>query len=224
MGGHAKYHRCPSHFVYKVPQGLKPEYAAPLLCSGISMYAPLKRHGCGPGQTVGIIGVGGLGHFGIVIAKAMGAERVVGISRSESKREEALAMGANDYIATEGDSEWKTTENGKFDLLVSSVGAQDTHLSDYLWLLKRDGIFVQVGNPGATGLTLSPWPLFMRRVLVTGSILGTPSETQELFALAAEKKLEFMIETRKMQEANQTMLDMEAGKARYRYVLVNEQG
>ncbi|KAH8169362.1 zinc-binding dehydrogenase domain-containing protein [Sarocladium implicatum] len=222
MGGHAKFHRCPSHFVYKVPEGLKAEYAAPLLCSGISMYAPLKRHGCGPGKTVGIIGVGGLGHFGIVIAKAMGAERVVGISRSESKRDEVLSMGANDYIATGGNSDWKAQENDKFDLLITTVGAQDALMSDYLWLLKRDGIFVQVGNPGAAGLSFSAWPLFMRRVTVTGSILGTPAEMREMFDLAAEKKLEFMVETRKMEDANQTMLDMEAGKARYRYVLVNE--
>lgn len=222
MGGHAKYHRCPSHFVYKIPDGVKSEDAAPLLCGGISMYSPLKRFGCGPGRTVGIIGVGGLGHFGIVIAKALGADRVVGISRREAKRQEVLSMGADGYIATADESDWPTSQNGKFDLLVSTVSGADERLSQYLWLLKRDGVFVQVGNPGEEGLSFSAWPLFMRRITVTGSISGTPSEMRELLHLAADKQLEFWVEKRSMTEANQTMLDMEAGKARYRYVLVNE--
>lgn len=222
MGGHAKYHRCPSHFVYKIPDGLESKDAAPLLCGGITMYAPLKRYECGPGKRVGIIGVGGLGHFGIVLAKALGADRVVGISRREEKRKEVLSMGADDYIATVDDSDWVKTHNNKFDLLISTVSAPDPRLSDYLWLLKRDGVYVQVGNPGTEGMAFSAWPLFMRRLTVTGSIIGTSAEMREMLAFAAEKKLKFWVEERAMMEANQTMLDMEAGKARYRYVLLNE--
>lgn len=186
------------------------------------MYSPLKRYKCGPGKAVGIIGVGGLGHFGVVIAKALGADHVVGISRRGSKREEVLAMGADEYIATEDDKDWSTTHNNKFDLLISTVSAPDPRLSQYLWLLKRDGVFVQVGNPGEAGLSMSVWPIFMRRLTVTGSIIGSPSEMKELLQLAADKKMRFWVETRDMTEANQAILDMKAGKARYRYVLVNQ--
>lgn len=89
--------------VFKIPEGLPGEQAAPFLCAGITMYSPLKRNGCGPKKRVGIVGVGGLGHYGIILAKALGAKKIVGISRRNEKREDVLKMGADDYIATEED-------------------------------------------------------------------------------------------------------------------------
>ena len=86
MGGHGRYHRCPSRFVVRIPAGLASEAAAPMLCGGITLYSPLRRYGCGPGKRVGIVGVGGLGHYGVVFAKALGAERVVGISRPPRRK------------------------------------------------------------------------------------------------------------------------------------------
>lgn len=83
-GGYADYHRAPSHFVMKIPEGIASEDAAPMLCGGITVYSPLKNNGCGPGKKVGIVGVGGLGHFGVMFAKALGADKVVGISRNVS--------------------------------------------------------------------------------------------------------------------------------------------
>jgi alcohol dehydrogenase (NADP+) len=103
QGGYANYHRCPSHFVFKIPDGLPSAEAAPMLCGGITMYSPLKNFGCGPGKKVGIVGVGGLGHFGIMFAKALGADWVVGISRKTDKREDVLKMGADLYVATDDD-------------------------------------------------------------------------------------------------------------------------
>lgn len=103
QGGYGNYHRCPSHFVFKIPDGLPSAEAAPMLCGGITVYSPLKNFGCGPGKRVGIVGVGGLGHFGIIFAKALGADRVVGISRKSDKRRDALQMGADLYIATDDD-------------------------------------------------------------------------------------------------------------------------
>ena len=102
-GGYGKYHRCPSHFVFKIPEGVPSEEAAPMLCGGITVYSPLKNNGCGPGKKVGIVGVGGLGHFGVLFAKALGADRVVGISRKLDKRDDVLKMGADEYIATDED-------------------------------------------------------------------------------------------------------------------------
>jgi alcohol dehydrogenase (NADP+) len=116
-GGYANYHRCPSHFVFKIPDAIPSADAAPMLCGGITVYSPLKDNGCGPGKRVGIIGVGGLGHFGVLYAKALGADRVVGISRRNDKREDVLKMGADEYIATEEDKNWNKAivdmEDGK---------------------------------------------------------------------------------------------------------------
>ena len=122
-GGFALYHRCPSHFAIKVPDGLPSHLAAPMLCGGITIYSPLKHHGCGPGKTVGIIGVGGIGHFGILFAKALGADKVVAISRRASKKEEALQLGADQYIATEDEPDWAVKHARSLDLIVSTVSS-----------------------------------------------------------------------------------------------------
>lgn len=91
-GGYADYWRGPSHFVFKIPDQIASEDAAPMLCGGVTLYSPLKRNGCGPGKKVGIVGLGGLGHFGVLYAKALGADKVVAISRKEEKREDALKV------------------------------------------------------------------------------------------------------------------------------------
>ncbi|CRK41297.1 hypothetical protein BN1723_015912, partial [Verticillium longisporum] len=98
FGGYADYNRTNGNFVVKIPDGIPSEEAAPMLCGGVTVFAPLKQNGAGPGKTVGIVGVGGLGHFGILFAKALGADRVVGISRKNDKREDVLKLGADQYI------------------------------------------------------------------------------------------------------------------------------
>ena len=168
MGGYATYHRCPSHFVFKIPEGVPSEHAAPMLCGGLTLYSPLRKFGCGPGKRVGIVGIGGLGHFGVVFAKAMGAD-VVGISRKAAKRDEVLQMGADEYIATDDDEGWAEKHRGKFDLLVSTVSSANAPFEDYVWLLRRDGVLVQVGNPDDGSYTLPLFPLIARRIRITGS-------------------------------------------------------
>jgi alcohol dehydrogenase (NADP+) len=98
-GGYADYTRVPGHFAIKIPDGLPSELAAPMLCGGITVFSPLKDHGAGPGKTVGIVGIGGLGHFGLLFAKALGAQ-VVAISSSESKKQDAEKMGVSKFIVT----------------------------------------------------------------------------------------------------------------------------
>lgn len=222
MGGHGNYHRCPSHFAIKIPDGVRSEHAAPLLCGGVTVYSPLRYFGCGPGKTVGIIGVGGLGHFGVLFAKAMGADRVVGISRRENKRDEVMKMGADDYIATSDSDGWAARFDGTFDLLINTVSSVRIPLADHLRLLKKDGTIVQVGNPDDGEMSFHPLPLISRRVRYTGSTIGSPQDIRDMMALAAEKDMEFWIETRPMTEANQAIVDLENGLARYRYVLTND--
>lgn len=122
-GGYSTYHRVPSRFAIKIPEAIESVDAAPMLCAGVTTYAPLKANGCGPGKTVGVIGVGGLGHFAIMFAKALGADRVVGISRKANKKEDALALGADDYIATGEDEEWAKKNARSLDIIVCTVSS-----------------------------------------------------------------------------------------------------
>jgi D-arabinose 1-dehydrogenase-like Zn-dependent alcohol dehydrogenase len=144
-GGYANYNRTNARFVFKIPDELPSEHAAPMLCGGITMYSPLRHNGCGPGKTVGIVGVGGLGHFGVLFAKALGADKVVGISRKASKRDEVLALGADEYIATDDDKDWETKNARSLDLIVSTVSSTRMPLTGYLGLLKTYGTYIQVG-------------------------------------------------------------------------------
>lgn len=121
-GGYARYHRCPSDFVFRIPDGLEPELAAPVLCAGVTVYNALKQWGAGQGTTVGVVGLGGLGHFALLYAKAMGAKVVV-ISRGEGKRADAVGMGADGFIATETDPDWVKKNTGTLDLIVSTTAS-----------------------------------------------------------------------------------------------------
>ncbi|KAH7376334.1 cinnamyl alcohol dehydrogenase [Plectosphaerella cucumerina] len=221
MGGHATYHRCPSALVIPIPDALASSDAAPMLCGGVTVYSPLRHHGAGPGKKVGVLGVGGLGHFAVLFARALGADRVVGISRREEKREEVLKMGADDYIATGADENWPKKHAGSLDIIISTVSSSSIPLTDYLGLLRLDGTFVQVGNPDDGALSLVPGPLLSKRAKIAGSGIGSPDEIREMLQLAADRGLKPWIQERPMSEANQAIVDVEAGKPRYRYVLVN---
>jgi alcohol dehydrogenase (NADP+) len=121
FGGYASYNRSPGHFVVKIPDGLDPAMAAPMLCGGVTVYNPLVSNGCGPGVDVGVIGIGGLGHFALLFAKALGAN-VTAISHSERKKEDAEKMGATKFIATHsgGDKDFAPHARS-LDLIVCTV-------------------------------------------------------------------------------------------------------
>ncbi|KAF7549079.1 hypothetical protein G7Z17_g6636 [Cylindrodendrum hubeiense] len=222
-GGYADYNRTNSHFVFKIPDGLSSEAAAPMLCGGITVFSPLKHNGCGPGKKVGIVGVGGLGHFGVLFAKALGADKVVGISRRISKKDAVLALGADAYIATEDDKDWDKTNARTLDLIICTVSSSNMPLSQYLSLLKVNGSFIQVGAPDGGNLPpINAFTLIGGGIKVGGSAIGSPADIKIMLDLAVEKKVTPWVETRPLSEANQAIIDLEQGKARYRYVLVNE--
>lgn len=221
-GGYSLYNRSPSHFVVKIPDAIPSAEAAPMLCGGITTYSPLRQHGCGPGKKVGIVGVGGLGHFGILFAKALGADRVVAISRKANKREDALKLGADAYIATDDDEDWVKNNAQSLDLIISTVSSSKMPITGYCSLLRTRGTFVQMGAPEDGGLEIPVFALIMKGIKLGGSLIGSPDEIREMLELAAVKKIKPWIEERPMKEANQAIQDMDAGKARYRYVLVNE--
>ncbi|CAK7221303.1 hypothetical protein SCUCBS95973_004448 [Sporothrix curviconia] len=222
-GGYATHNRTNAHFVFKIPDAIPSELAAPMMCAGITVYSPLTRNGCGPGKSVGIVGVGGLGHFGILFSKALGADRVVALSRRANKRADALALGADLYIATddaEEDAKWNKTHKRTLDLIVSTISSPKMPMRKYLELLKVGGSFVQVGLPdGGVLPNINAFTLVGNGIKVGGSAIGAPHEIQEMLKLAAEKEIKPWVTVRPMSDANMAIVDMEAGKARYRYVL-----
>ena len=194
-----------------------------MMCAGITMYSPLVRNGCGPGKSVGIVGVGGLGHFGILFAKALGADRVVALSRKADKRADALALGADLYISTDDateDADWNKTHRRSLDLVVSTINSPNMPINKYLELLKVGGCLIQVGLPDGGELpSVNAFTLSKNNLKMGGSIVGSPREIEEMLQLAAEKQVKPWVTVRPMAEANAAVLDQAAGNARYRYVL-----
>ncbi|KAL2185701.1 alcohol dehydrogenase-like protein [Thermothelomyces heterothallicus CBS 203.75] len=221
-GGYALYNRAPSHFVVKIPDAISSAHAAPMLCAGVTTYSPLKHHGVGPGKTVGIVGLGGLGHFGVMWAKALKADKVVVISRSSSKKEDALKLGADEFIATDEDPDWTKEHASTLDVILSTVSSTSMPLTDYLSLLRFDGTFVQLGAPDDGLPNLSQGPLIFKRIKITGSLIGSPQDLRDMLQLAVEQNVRPWIDEIPMKDANKAIVDMGAGKPRYRYVLVNE--
>ncbi|MCJ1350312.1 MAG: hypothetical protein MMC33_000293 [Icmadophila ericetorum] len=220
-GGYSDYARVPSHFVIKIPDAIPPEEAAPMLCGGVTLFSPLKRNGCGPGKKVGIVGLGGLGHFGVLFAKALGADEVVVISRTNSKKGDAMNMGATGFIATE-EKGWEKKNGKSLDLIVSTVSSPDMPLSKYLQLLRIHGQFIQVGAPEDKIPGFNAFSFISKGVKFGGSCIGSPAEIQEMLDLAAKKGIHPWINKRPLRDVNKAVPDMVDGKARYRYVLVNE--
>lgn len=205
-------------FVFKIPEGLKPEFAAPMLCAGATAFAPLKEYGVKKGMKIGVVGVGGLGHFAVLFAKAMGAE-VLAISRTDSKKKDALALGADSYAAT-STKDFHVENIGTLDLIINTSSSEKSPMYEFLLMLKTHGTLVQIGAPEAP-IPIPTFLLSFGHKKIAGSLVANPGEIRDMLQLAAEKKIEPWVEKRGMGEANEAIVDMEDGKARYRYVLVN---
>jgi alcohol dehydrogenase (NADP+) len=220
-GGYAKYWRGPSHFVIKIPDALSSEEAAPMLCGGITVFNPLSANGCGPGKKVGIVGIGGLGHFGLLFAKALGADKVVAISRGSGKKADALKMGADDFIATAEEEDWGTKHAQSLDLIICTVSSPKMPLQQYLQLLRTNGTFIQVGAPEDPIPAFMAFALIGKGVKIGGSMIGSPDQIRHMLDLAAEKGVHSWTNPRPMSEANKAVVDFEKNPPRYRFVLVN---
>ncbi|TVY16778.1 NADP-dependent alcohol dehydrogenase 6 [Lachnellula arida] len=220
-GGYADYCRVPAHFAVKIPDTITNAEAAPMLCGGVTVWKPLKQNGAGPGKRVGIIGLGGLGHFAVLWAKALGCDEVVVISRSDAKKADAMKMGATGFIATQ-DEGWAKKNIRTLDLIVSTVSSPNMPLGDYFKLLRTHGQFIQVGAPEDVLPPINIHALISKGCKLGGSLIGSPADISEMLQFAADKKIHPYIQERPMSDANQAIIDMEEGDARYRYVLVNE--
>eukprot|EP00930_Biecheleria_cincta_P035412 TRINITY_DN24356_c0_g2_i1.p1 TRINITY_DN24356_c0_g2~~TRINITY_DN24356_c0_g2_i1.p1 ORF type:complete len:356 (-),score=68.94 TRINITY_DN24356_c0_g2_i1:79-1146(-) len=221
-GGFAQYIRYPAAWTFVVPESIPSELAAPLLCAGITTFSPLKRH-CRAGMTVGIVGIGGLGHLALQYARAMGCS-VVAISTSDSKREEAASFGATSYLVSKDAAQMAVAKSTLDVILNTASGVAD--IDAYLGLLKPRGVMVYVGLPekDAAHQPKAPWKVFMQSMVpfeksLTGSYLGPFADYEEMFAFSAEHKVLPKIELMKYEEVNEACKKVQDGEARYRVVL-----
>ncbi len=226
QGGYAKGWRGPGHFTIPIPEGLESHIAAPLMCGGITAYGPLSENGVGSKEVkkVGIVGIGGIGAFGIAFAKALGAEQIVAISRSESKKKEALELGATEILATGAGEGWEKKYRKELDFILVTSNEPTMPLDKYTTMLRPFGKVVVIGIPEGGLKTPTPLgQLIQNNTFVGGSMMGGVKLIKEMLQLAADKRdsINFMIEKRDMKEANQAVKDMQEGKPRFRYSLIN---
>lgn len=191
---------------------------APLLCAGITTYSPLRHWKIGPGKKVGIVGIGGLGHMGIKIAHAMGAH-VVAFTTSESKREDAIKLGADEVINSRNAEEVESHAN-TFDFILDTVAA--SHDLDALTaLLKRDGTLTLVGVPEHPHPSPDVGSLIFRRRAIAGSLIGGIAETQEMLDFCAEHGIVADIEMIAIQDIDDAYDRMQRSDVKYRFVIDN---
>ncbi|WP_204352715.1 NAD(P)-dependent alcohol dehydrogenase [Salinicola halophilus] len=216
QGGYSDKVVVSERFVVRMPDGIDLKSAAPILCAGITTYSPLKHYGVKPGDKVGVIGMGGLGHMGVKLAKALGAE-VTLFTRSESKKAEAKQQGADHVVISTSDDEMNAIAE-TFDFMLDTVPVQHD-LNPYLAALKPDGTHILVGllepiDPAISGANL----VFRRRVLA-GSLIGGMPETQEVLDFCAENGITCDVEMINIDQINEAWDRMQKGDVKYRFVI-----
>ncbi|MCS0636869.1 NAD(P)-dependent alcohol dehydrogenase [Streptomyces sp. LP05-1] len=214
-GGYSTHIVVDEAFTLRIPDGLSLDVAAPLLCAGITLYSPLAHWGAGPGKKVAVVGLGGLGHMGVKIAHAMGAEVTV-LSQSLRKKDDGLRLGADHYYATSDEATFEQLA-GSLDLIVSTVSAP-LPLDKYLSLLKTDGAFVNVGAPEEP-VSLNLFSVIAGRKSLAGSGIGGIRETQEMLDFCAEHGLGAEIELIRADQINEAYERVLGSDVRYRFVI-----
>jgi alcohol dehydrogenase (NADP+) len=203
------------NYVLRIPDSVPLEAAAPLLCAGITLYSPLRHWNAGAGKEVAIIGLGGLGHMGVKLAKAMGAHVTV-LSQSLKKMEDGLRLGADEYYAT-SDPDTFAKHAGRFDLILNTVSA-NLNMGDYLNLLAVDGTLVELGIPEHP-MAVPAFPLAGGRRSLSGSMIGGIAETQEMLDFCAEHDVRPEIEVITPDYINEAYERVLASDVRYRFVI-----
>jgi len=214
-GGFAESIRVDSRFAFLIPPSLQSESAAPLLCGGVTVFAPMRRHGVVSGMKMGVIGVGGLGHLAIQFARAMGCE-VTAFSSTPAKTKEAKAFGARHFIDSRDARRIQRFER-TFDFVLSTVNV-NLDWSAYLKVLKPNGKLCVVGAvPKLTGITADA--LISGQKSLVGSAVGSRCVIQEMLEFAATHKIKSKIEALPLSQVNTAIKKVRANKARYRMVL-----
>lgn len=214
-GGYSRHIVVKDDFVLTIDKSLDPAAAAPLLCAGITTYSPLKRAKVRQGSKVGIVGLGGLGHMAVKIAHAMGAKVTV-FTTSANKINSAKELGAADVVLSNDKAAMEALAN-QYDFILDTVSAKHD-MNIYLNLLRHDGQFTQVGLP-ADPMELSMFPMVLKRLSVSGSLIGGIRETQEMLDFCAKHRLVSDIELISIEEINTAYTRLQKGDVKYRFVI-----
>lgn len=221
QGGYASHVRVSSKFAFKIPDNMSSVDVAPLLCGGITGLRPLITYGVKKGTKVGVSGIGGIGHMTIMFAKALGAE-VTAISRTDSKKELAMKLGADHYIATNEEG-FPGNHLDSLDLIVNTASSfSEGALDGILELLRPYGNLAFITAPPLSEkLTLTPFQMLMSSISVSGSMIGAPADIEYMLKLASEHNIKPMIETIDISEEGVTEAwkRMESGDVKFRFVL-----
>ncbi|MCJ2120035.1 NAD(P)-dependent alcohol dehydrogenase [Methylobacterium sp. J-001] len=215
FGGYSSHIVVDSHFVLRIPENLDLAGVAPLLCAGITTYSPLRHWKVGPGQKVGIVGLGGLGHMGLKLAHAMGAQ-VTLFTTSPGKEADAKRLGA-DAVVISKDADAMAALGESFDFILDTVAAEH-EINAYLALLKRDATLVQVGAPEKP-LPMQVFSVIWRRRNFAGSLIGGIAETQEMLDFCAEHGITSDIEMIPIDQIETAYARMLKSDVKYRFVI-----
>lgn len=215
QGGYSNKIVVDERFVLKVSENLSPEKAAPLLCAGITTYSPLKSWKVGKGHKIGIIGLGGLGHMAIKFAVSFGADVTV-LSTHESKRADAMKLGAHNFVVTTDEEQLKTVANS-FDFILDTLSANHDY-NKYIGLLKTGGTLICVGLP-TEPIQIPSFNIVFTRKCVAGSLIGGLPETQEMLNYCAEHNITADVEVIPIQQIQEAYKRMLNSDIKYRFVI-----
>jgi len=215
MGGYSNNFVINEDYAVHIPENLPLEGVAPLLCAGITLYSPIKHWKVQPGMKVAVVGLGGLGHMGVKLAVAMGAD-VTMISHSKNKEEDAMSLGAHHFLYSGDDAQMKAARNS-FDIVVNAVSA-DIDVVPYLNLLGLDGVMALVGAPPKP-MAIPAFALFDQRRTLSGSMIGGIPQTQEMLDFCGANDIVSEIETIAVDQVNEAWKRVVASDVRYRFVI-----
>jgi alcohol dehydrogenase (NADP+) len=216
LGGYSEKIVVDERFVLRMSDKLDLAAAAPLLCAGITLYSPLRHWKAGPGKKVGIVGLGGLGHMGVKLSHALGAQTVL-FTTSPSKAADGKRLGADEVVVSK-DAAQMANHTRSFDLIVNTVSASHD-LDPFLGLLKRDGTLVLVGAPEHPHPSPSVFQLLFARRSLAGSGIGGIAETQEMLDFCADKGIASDVEVIPIQKINEAYDRLVKGDVKYRFVI-----
>lgn len=216
QGGYSNNIVVTEHFAIKIPKNMDLQYAAPLLCAGITTYSPLMKIEMKKGDKIGVVGIGGLGHIAVKLAVSKGAE-VYAFTTSPSKVSDIKGFGAKEVIVADSAAKLKPWF-GKMDFMISTV-PYAYEMSDYISCVKPNGFFTQVGQPINGELMINNFNMIFNRVNFNGSLIGGIPETQEVMDYCAEHKIYPQIQIIKAEEINAVWDKVVNKEARYRYVI-----
>ncbi|EXJ84059.1 hypothetical protein A1O3_04726 [Capronia epimyces CBS 606.96] len=216
-GGYSNFARINERFVFPVPAEIPPAEVAPLFCAGLTVFSPLKANKIGPGSRVGVVGIGGLGHYAVLFASAMGAA-VTAISHSPRKKDDATKLGATSFVVT-SEPGWEEAHTRSLDLILCTSFAKDMPLKEYLALLDVGGSLVYVGIPESDLPPLPPTLMVGTNSALRGSNTGSKDDVLEMLELVKAKSIRSWITVHPMSQCAEVVERQRNGEARFRFVL-----